>query len=120
MVLALDLQRSGAMQEIRTTVSPVHPAPHAAAIAQAAKLPAPRAEQALPPLSRVAAISGAASGVLTAATSGFSPRTNTLLLPARACPNWAPCLRARIPCGCRLFGTHRLLEGRRLSARVGR
>ena len=39
---------------------------------------APRAEAALPPRSRVAAITGAASGVLIVAAIAFSPRTSRL------------------------------------------
>jgi hypothetical protein len=53
---------------------------------------APRAEPALPPRSRVAAITGAASGVLIVAASAFRPRTSTLLPPIFVCPNPAPCL----------------------------
>ena len=44
-----------------------------------AKDAAPRAEPALPPRSLVAAITGAASGVLIVAASAFSPRTSRLL-----------------------------------------
>src|SRR5260221_539830 len=56
---------------------PVHPAARAVPIASAAKLAAPRAVFALPPRSRVAAITGADRGVLTVAASAFSPRTST-------------------------------------------
>ena len=60
-------------------------------IASAAKLAAPRAVFALPPRSRVAAITGADRGVLTVAASAFSPRTSTVLPEILVCPNAAPC-----------------------------
>ena len=61
-------------------------------MASAANLAAPRAEFALPPRSRVAAITGAASGVLMVAASAFSPRTSRLLPWILVWPNAAPCL----------------------------
>jgi hypothetical protein len=57
---------------------PVHPAARAALIASAAKAAAPRAEFALPPRSRVPAMTGAACDVLIVAASMFSPRTSTV------------------------------------------
>ena len=57
------------------------------------KLAAPRTEAAFPPRSRVAAITGAASGVLIVAASAFSPRTASCLPAIFAYPNRAPCLR---------------------------
>ena len=42
---------------------------------------------------RVAAITGAASGVLTVAASAFSPRISKLFPWILVCPNAAPCLR---------------------------
>jgi hypothetical protein len=51
----------------------------------------PRAEAALPPRSRVAAITGAPSGVLMVAASAFSPRTSRLLPWILVWPNAAPC-----------------------------
>ena len=60
-------------------ISPVQPQSRAVAMARAARLAAPRTEAAFPPRSRVAAITGAASGVLMAAASAFSPRTATCL-----------------------------------------
>ena len=56
---------------------PVAPQSRAVPMARAARPSAPRAEGAFPPRSRVAAATGAASGVLTAAISAFSPRTST-------------------------------------------
>jgi hypothetical protein len=52
---------------------------------------APRAELALPPRSRVPAITGAASGVLIVAASTFSPRTSRPLPWIFVWPNAAPC-----------------------------
>ena len=49
---------------------PVAPQARAVAMAWAARLAAPRDEGAFPPRSLVAAATGAASGVLTAAISG--------------------------------------------------
>jgi hypothetical protein len=60
-------------------------------MAPAANLAAPRAGFALPPRSRVAAITGAASGVLMVAASAFSPRTSRLLPWIFVWPNAAPC-----------------------------
>ena len=60
-------------------------------MARAARLAAPRAEAALPPRSRVAAITGAAIGVLMVAASAFSPRTSSGLPWIFVCPNLAPC-----------------------------
>ena len=57
----------------------MHPAARAVVTEPVAKEAAPRAEAALPPRSRVAAITGAASGVLIVAASAFSPRTSRLL-----------------------------------------
>ena len=47
------------------------------AMASASNEAAPRAEYALPARSWVAAITGAASGVLIVATNGFKPRSRT-------------------------------------------
>ena len=69
----------------------MHPASRAVPMAPAAKLAAPRAEAAFPPRSRVAAITGADSGVLTTAASAFSPRTSRILPWILVCPNRAPC-----------------------------
>jgi hypothetical protein len=60
-------------------------------MASAINDPAPRAEPALPALSRVAAITGAASGVLIVATNGFNPRSRSWYPPTFAWPNAAPC-----------------------------
>ena len=59
-------------------------------MACAARPAAPRDEGAFPPRSLVAAATGAASGVLTAATSAFRPRTRTDLPWIFVCPNLAP------------------------------
>ena len=69
----------------------MHPASHAVAMAPAAKLAAPRTEAAFPPRSRVAAITGADSGVLTTAASAFSTRTSNDFPWILVCPNRAPC-----------------------------
>jgi hypothetical protein len=53
---------------------------------------APLAELAFPPRSRVAAITGAASGVVIVAASAFRPRTSRLLPWIFVYPNAAPCL----------------------------
>ena len=50
-------------------------------MASAASDAAPRAEFALPPRSRVAAITGADSGVEITTASAFSPRTSRVLPP---------------------------------------
>ena len=71
---------------------PVQPAARAVPIASAIIEAAPRAEAALPPRSRVAAITGAASGVQIVAASTFRPRTSRLLPWILVCPNPAPCL----------------------------
>ena len=70
----------------------MHPAWRAALIASAASDAAPRAEFAVPPRSRAAAITGAASGVETTAASAFRPRTVRLLPWILVCPNPAPSL----------------------------
>ena len=70
---------------------PVAPQARAVPMAWAARLAAPRDEGAFPPRSLVAAITGAASGVLTAAMSAFSPRTSTDLPWILVWPNLAPC-----------------------------
>jgi hypothetical protein len=57
--------------------SPVHPHSLAAATTLAMRLAAPRTEAAFPPRSRVAAITGADSGVQMVAASAFRPRTAT-------------------------------------------
>jgi len=79
-------------ESIRTTIVPVQPASRAVPIARAARLAAPRAEAALPPRSRVAAITGAAIGVLTTAASAFRPQTSSELPWSFVCPNFVPCL----------------------------
>ena len=71
--------------------SPLHPMARAAPMAPAANRAAPRAEFAFPPRSRVAAITGAPSGVDTVAASAFRPRTSRLLHTGRP-P--ARCLRS--------------------------
>ena len=68
------------------------PAARAVLIASATSQAAPRALAALPPRSRVAAITGAAIGVQTVAASAFSPRTVSDLAAILVCPNAAPCL----------------------------
>src|SRR5262249_3484966 len=85
---AADLHKA---EPIRTTIVPVHPAARAVLTDPAAKDAAPRAEFAVPPRSRVAAITGAPSGVLIVATSTFSPRTSRLLPWILVWPNPAPC-----------------------------
>ena len=72
---------------------PPHPAVRAVLTASVIIEAAPRAELALPPRSRVAAITGAASGVQMLAASTFSPRTSRPLPPILVNPNAAPCLR---------------------------
>ena len=71
---------------------PVQPQSRAAPIACTARLAAPRAEAAFPPRSLVAAITGAAIGVLITAASAFRPRTSTDFPWILVCPNFAPCL----------------------------
>ena len=71
----------------------MQPQARAVRTAATAKLAAPRTEAALPPRSLVAAITGAASGVLTVAASAFSPRTASCLPAIFVYPNRAPCLR---------------------------
>jgi hypothetical protein len=66
-------------ESARTTTVAVHPVTRAVVTASVASDAAPRAEFALPPRSRVAAITGAASGVLMVAASAFRPRTSRLL-----------------------------------------
>jgi len=66
-------------ESARATIVPVHPAVTAVPIAPAVKPAAPRAVFALPPRCRVAATTGAASGVQIVAASAFSPRTSTVL-----------------------------------------
>ena len=78
-------------ESARATIVPAHPAARAAPIASAVKLAAPRAVFALPPRSRVPAITGAATGVQMVAASAFSPRTSTVLPEILVCPNAAPC-----------------------------
>ena len=73
-------------------IVPVQPHSRAVPMARAARLAAPRAEAAFPPRSRVAAITGADSGVLTIAASAFSPRTSSDFPWILVCPNLAPCL----------------------------
>ena len=70
----------------------MHPVARAVATDAAAKRRAPRAEAALPPRSRVPAITGAASGVLMVAASTFRPRTSRLFPWIFVWPNAAPCL----------------------------
>jgi hypothetical protein len=76
----------------RTRIRPLAPAERAVAIACLTSDAADRAEPALPPRSRVAATTGAAWSVLTAAINGDRPRSFTLYPPTLACPNAAPCL----------------------------
>jgi hypothetical protein len=71
--------------------SPVHPVARAVAMVPAANRAALRAEFAVPPRSRAAAITGAPSGVQMVAASAFSPRTSRLLPWIFACPNPAHC-----------------------------
>jgi hypothetical protein len=71
---------------------PVHPAARPVPAASVIIEAAPRAEAAFPPRSRVAAITGAASGVQTVPASTFRPRTSSPLPWILACPNAAPCL----------------------------
>jgi hypothetical protein len=72
------------------TIVPVQPQARAVPTAWAARPSAPRAEGAFPPRSLVAAITGAASGVLTAAISAFSPRTRADFPWIFVWPNLAP------------------------------
>ena len=72
-------------------IVPVQPQSRAVPMACAARLAAPRAEAAFPPRSRVAAITGAASGVLMVAASAFRPRTSSDFPWIFVCPNLAPC-----------------------------
>src|SRR5438552_13719355 len=65
-------------ESARATTVPAHPADRAVPIASAVNEAAPREVFALPPRSRVPAITGAACRVLTAAASAFSPRTRTV------------------------------------------
>ena len=69
---------------------PVTPQARAVSKAWAARLSAPRAEGAFPPRSLVAVATGAASGVLTAATRAFNPRTSTDLPWIFVWPKRAP------------------------------
>ncbi len=78
-------------ESARATIIPAHPAPRAVPSASAVKLAAPRAVFALPPRSRVPAITGPACGVLIVAASAFSPRTSTVFPEILVCPNAAPC-----------------------------
>src|SRR3984893_8178979 len=71
---------------------PVQPASRAVPMARAARLAAARPEAAFPPRSRVAAITGAAIGVLMTAASAFRPRTSSDFPWIFVCPNFAPCL----------------------------
>jgi hypothetical protein len=71
---------------------PVHPAARAMPAPAVIIEAAPRAEEALPPRSLVAAITGAASGVQMVAASTFRPRTSRLLPWIFVWPNAAPCL----------------------------
>jgi hypothetical protein len=71
---------------------PVHPAARAVATVSVIIDAAPRAELAFPPRSRVAAITGAASGVQIVPASTFRPRTSRPLPWIFVCPNAAPCL----------------------------
>ena len=72
-------------------IVPVQPQSRAVPMARTARLAAPRAEAALPPRSLVAAITGAASGVLITAASAFRPRTSSDFPWIFVCPNLAPC-----------------------------
>ena len=71
---------------------PAQAASRAAAAASVIRLAAPRADDAFPPRSRTAAITGAARGVQIVAASAFSPRTSTVLPWIFVWPNAAPCL----------------------------
>ena len=72
-------------------IVPVQPQSRAVPMAWAARLAAPRAEAAFPPRSRVAAITGADSGVLITAASAFRPRTSSDFPWIFVWPNFAPC-----------------------------
>ncbi len=72
---------------VRATTIPLHPVARAVRTASAVNDAAPRAEAALPPRSRVPAITGAPSGVLIVAASAFSPQTSRLLPWTLVCPN---------------------------------
>ena len=71
---------------------PLHSAARAVLTASVIIEAAPRAEAAFPPRSRVAAITGAASGVQMLAASTFRPRISKVLPWIFAGPNAAPCL----------------------------
>jgi len=73
-------------------IIPVQPQSRAAAMAWVARPAAPRAEAAFPPRSRVAAMTGAAIGVLMTAASAFRPLTSTDFPWIFVWPNFAPCL----------------------------
>ena len=78
-------------QPARATSVPLQPPLRAVATDAMANDAAPRAEAALPPRSRVAAITGAATGVLIVAASAFRPRTSRCLPWILVWPNAAPC-----------------------------
>ena len=78
-------------ESARATIVPVHSAGRAAPSASATNEAMPRAVFALPPRTRVPAITGAACSVLIVAASAFSPRTSTVLPEILVCPNAAPC-----------------------------
>lgn len=73
-------------------IVPVQPQSRAVPMAWTARLAAPRAEPAFPPRSLVAAITGAAIGVLMTAASAFRPLTRTDFPWIFVWPNFAPCL----------------------------
>ena len=73
-------------------IVPVQPQSRAVPMACTARLAAPRAEAAFPPRSRVAAITGADSGVLITAASAFRPLTSSDFPWILVWPNLAPCL----------------------------
>ena len=68
----------------------MQPASRAVPIASAARPAAPRAEPALPPRSRTGPRTGAASGVLITAISGFRPLSSSDFPWTFAWPNAAP------------------------------
>jgi hypothetical protein len=87
-LITLALQNA---EPIRTTIVAVQPQSRAVVMDRAARLAAPRADPAFPPRSRVAAITGADSGVLIVAASAFRPLTSSDFPAILVWPNLAPC-----------------------------
>ena len=89
---------TAALQEAessRTMIVPVQPQSLAVPAARTARLAAPRAEAAFLPRSRVAAITGAAIGVLITAASAFRPRTSSDFRRSSCARTWRPAFGGR-------------------------